>query len=404
MTNIKTIFDAACQHHTYNGVFVKSVHTYAQAWLNKSDDHIHFFGGNLLGVHPIRYTSSDRNDWLDELLGIDEGEVRKQVTALPTINEEWKRATDIVNISCLYITHRAFNSTLPPNQKEQLMIDALMIMQFKLMSSLITHFFRYPADEATALATYAALSKKFAIKQCGNWYNVLLERSKDIISKESIHAQTISKFNDDAAIVYMITDIQGRLRNMVKNLWNVFDMVRTQDAKILTTGGTIELDGKIVVRDVARYFTPYSRYLQEIVHDEPVFIKPELVEVIASTQFTMPVELLMQSLQYLTAASKSNDKVVAELLNETLLHAFDFLHRDRRAQEAMSDLGALITKLQALYKASRSSDPALLKMRDLGEIVVKKAIASKSDTTIASVRTGMFLYIVLRTMAKGHYG
>lgn len=404
MTNIKTIFDAACAHHKFDSALVKAVHNYAQTWLNKSDDHIHFFGGNLLGVHPIRYTSSDRNDWLDELLGIDEGEVRKQVISLPTINEEWRRATDVVNISCLYLTHRAYNSSLPTDQKEQLMIDSLMIMQFKLLSSLIAHFFRYPADEKTALATYAALSKKFAIKQCGNWYNVLLERSKDIISKESIHLQTIIKFNDDAAIVYMITDIQGRLRNMIKNLWNVFDMVRTQDAKILTTGGTIELDGKVVVRDVGRYFTPYSRYLQEIVHDETVFIKMELVEVIASTQYTMPMELLTQTLKYVVEASKSNDKVVAECLNETLLHAFDFLHRDRRAQEAMSDLGALITKLQAIYKASRSSDPALIKMRELGEKIVKKAIASKSDSTIASVRTGMFLYIVLRTMAKGHYG
>jgi hypothetical protein len=36
------------------------------------------------------------------------------------------------------------------------MTDVLTILHYKLFSSLMAHFFRYPADEKTATATYAA--------------------------------------------------------------------------------------------------------------------------------------------------------------------------------------------------------------------------------------------------------
>lgn len=402
MSNIKSIMDSRMKHLKIDAKFLKAAHLYGTAWLNKSEEHIKFFGGNLLGVYPIRYTSSDRNEWLDELLGLDEYEVRKEIISLPHIDEDWKRGTDVVNLSCVYLCHAIANTSMSHSQKEQGMIDVLLIMQYKLLSSLMAHFFRYPADEKTALATYAALSKKYAIKQHGTWYGVLLARCKDIISTESIHHQTIVKFDDDAAIMYMITDIQGRLRNMIKNLWGVFDLVRTQDAKILTTGGTIVLDGKTVVRDMTRNLAPYTRYLKEVVVDKARFIKVELVEVIASAQHTMPEALLYQALNYIS--EHHNDKKVDEFLTETLLHAFENLRDDARGQERMHDLAAFIAYLRSLYMASRSSDPTLLKMRELGQEILEKSISSRSESTIASVRTGVSLYVVLRSFSRSYYG
>lgn len=400
--NIKSIMDAQLKHLKIDAKFIAAIHRYRVTWINKSEDHIRFFGGNLLGVYPIRYTTSDRNDWLDVLLELDEYEARKQIISMPHIDEDWKRATDMVNVSCCYLTHAIMTSNLTTAQKEAGMIDVLLVMQYKLFSSLMTHFFRYSADEKTALGTYAALSKKYAIKQHGTWDGVLTARAKDIISTASIHYQTIAKFNDDGAIVYMITDIQGRLRNMVKNIWGVFDQVRTEDAKILSTGGTIELDGKVVVRDVTRVLPGYTRYLDEIISDKLRFIKPELVEVICSAQYTMSEHLLYEALNYLS--DNHNNKQVKEFLTETLLHAFDYITNDKSGKDAMRDLSTLLARLRALYMASRSSDPTLLRMRDLGSAILKKSISSRSESTIASVRTGVCLFIVLRVFTKNYYG
>lgn len=400
--NIKSIMDSHLSHLKIDAKLLAAIHRYRVTWINKSEDHIKFFGGNLLGVYPIRYTTSDRNDWLDVLLELDEYAARKQIISMPHIDEDWKRATDMVNVCCCYLTHAIMTSTLSTAQKEAGMIDVLLVMQYKLFSSLMAHFFRYSADEKTALGTYAALSKKYAIKQHGTWDAVLTARAKDIISSESIHHQTIVKFHDDAAIVYMITDIQGRLRNMVKNIWGVFDQVRVEDAKILSTGGTIELDGKITVRDVSRVFPSYTRYLDEIILDKRRFIKPELVEVICSAQYTMSEHLLYEALNYLV--DHHNDKKVKEFISETLLHAFDYVTNDKSGKDAMRDLSTLLARIRALYMASRSSDPALLRMRDLGNDILKKAISSKSESTIASVRTGVCLFIILRTFTKSYYG
>lgn len=403
MPNIKSVFDGASPFKI-TPAFIKQIHHYGQAFVNKTEDHVAFFGGNLTGVHIVRFTTSDKNEWVSDFLEYDEYELKQQITALPTIDASWVRATDILNLSCLYLAHRIFKSDLNPKQKEQGMIDVLLMMHYKLISSLLAHYYRYPADEQTAMATYAALSKKFALKQHGNWSGVFLERCKDIISKNSIHYKTLERFDDDDAIVYMITDIQGRLRNMIKNLYTVFEQVRSQNAKILTVAGTVELDGKMVVRDVTSNYTPYRRYLAEIATDKDRFIKNELIEVISSVMTTMSEAMFRTALLYIVDEAKKDSKDITVLLDEILLHAFEYLSTDRRAQEKFKDIPALITRLRGLYMSSRSSDPSLLKMRNMGEKLIKKAIQSKNESMVAAVRTGVLLYVVLRTFSKEYYG
>ena len=402
MANIKSVFDVACKDIKLDNSFLKSIHAYGQSFVNRNEDHVHFFGSNLTGVYPVRFKSADRIEWIDDVLSIDEYAIRQAIVELPSVDENWKRATDVMNLSCLYLVHRVFNSSLNPKQKEQGMTDLLLVLQYKFISSLMAHYFPYPADEKTALATYAALSRKYSLKQEGTWHGVLLKRAKDIMSKQSVHYQTIARFDDDAAIVYMVTDIQGRLRNMLKKLWSVFEMVRSHEAKIHTTAGMVELDGKMVVRDISRNYPPYRRYLNEVIHDKNRFVKQELVDVIASAMHTMPEKLLIDSLNYL--CDNSNNKDVEVLLDETLTHAFEYLSTDSRAQSKFNDIPMLISKLRALYMASRSSDPSLLKMREIGEKIVKKAVKTTNTSVIAAVRTGVMLYIVLRTFSKNHYG
>ncbi|MCB1712689.1 MAG: hypothetical protein KDH96_09520, partial [Candidatus Riesia sp.] len=286
--------------------------------------------------------------------------------------------------------------------KEKALLSVLLILQFKFFSSLLSHYFPFKADEATALATYAALSKKYAIKQHGNWLNVLINRSQNIISEDSIHINTITNFDTDEDIFYMISDIQGRLKEMVKKIWAVFAEIREMNVKILSTGGTIELDGKTVIRDISNELASRRRYINEVIKERNRFVKPELVSVITSAMYTMPEQVLFNTLNYIV--DNYNDKRVTSLIDETLLHAFEYLNSDRRAKAAMDDILQLITKLRALYMASRSSDPGLLKMRELGESIVKSATVGRSAAVIASVRTGLLLYIVLRTFSMKHYG
>jgi histidyl-tRNA synthetase len=43
MTNIKSIMDAHFSHLTIDAKFLNAIHQYGVTWLNRSEDHIHFF-------------------------------------------------------------------------------------------------------------------------------------------------------------------------------------------------------------------------------------------------------------------------------------------------------------------------------------------------------------------------
>ena len=68
-----------------------------------------------------------------------------------------------------------------------------------------------------------------------------------------------------------------------------------------------------------------------------------------------------------------------------------------------SDLAGLIGKLKNLYSASRMSDPQLIKMRDLADKVVGRSVKSRNSAALASVRTGLQIYFVLRAFARKYY-
>lgn len=403
--NIKAIFDGRLAHLTIDKHFFGRVKRYVEEFKHRSDEHINFFGSNLTGTYPVRFKTTDRHEWLIDILDVDELETRREVIALPSVKESWVRGTDVMNLSCLYLVHRIMtNKSLGNNEKYQGAKDVLLALHFKLIGSLMAHYFKFPADERLAQTTYARLSKKYSIKQYGSWYRVLEARCDDILSSRSIHARTIERFNDDAAIQNMITDVQGRLKAMIKNIWEVFNKVRTEDSKLMSTSGTIELEGKMVMRDLVRKDTPYLRYIAEIAPDEVRFVKRQLVEVIGTVMPTMPEDFLVDTLRKISERARKSDKIVLELNQEVLLHAFDYFTRNRGAANQLSgDLGSMLVKFRALYMASRSKEPRLLKMREDAEKIVRESIKSRDNTVTAAVRTGLLLYILLRSFTMHYY-
>lgn len=403
--NTRTIFEDATAHIKVNNTLLTKIHHYDVAFVNKNDDHIMGFGSNLLGVYPIRFTPDDKNKWLIDLLDLDASEIRAKIVTIPGVKEEWVRGTDVMNLSCLYLLHLVYNdSGLGIKARQQGMIDILLALHYKLFGSLLAYFFKYPVDEGLALATYAALSKKFAIKQNETWGGVLEARCQDIISHDSIHLETIKSFNDDAAIQYMITDIQGRLRRMVVNIWEVMAEIRDKDNRFTTNKATIELEGKTTVRDLERNQSTYLNYLDQVILEKNRFVKPELAHIVSNLVETMPEKLLYDVLFHVVERSIKHDTKIKDLVHEVMYHAFTTLAEDRDLRESMTDIGIVGARFRSLYMSSKSTTPSLIKMREMGVVVVGNSISSKNPTVISSVRTGFLLYVLLRTLTMKHYG
>ena len=66
--SIKDVFKSECGHLKIDSRFVKRIMQYERDFVNRSEDHIEFLGGVLLGSPPLRFHTSDRHEWFDEVI------------------------------------------------------------------------------------------------------------------------------------------------------------------------------------------------------------------------------------------------------------------------------------------------------------------------------------------------
>lgn len=404
--NVKAVFDENCSHLKFDNKLAKKFSDYQIAFVNKNEDSMTFFGGNLIGVQVVRFTNQDKEKWFTDILEIDDILLEEKLIELPGINQNFHISSDLFNLSAVWLIHRFMNSPLlHDKQKEQVLLDIALALNYKYLTSILYWWFKYPADPQVAAATYAQLSYKFAIKQYGSWYATLVARCNDFLDEKSIHYQVLKKFNDDGKIVYMLNDTQGRIKDLLKNYCSEFYKVKEQGLKIKSTSSlTLDNDGEQIVRDKTKNLLGYTRYMHSIITDKDSFIKSDLIDVIANVIHTMPPKLLVASLEYCSNNYRHvGASEIEELIDLTITHSFSYLNNNRNLLKDTNDLAALISKLRGVYMSSRSNEPDLILMRKKAEHIVKSATKIKNDNVIASVRTSLLLYLVLRSFCKNYY-
>jgi len=398
MKNIKEVFEHHCSHLVFDQKLLYKIQNYERRFVTKNDTHIAFFGGNLLGVNPVRFKDEDRNRWFDEILDVDEQALEDDLYALPEVVTHRHVSSDVMNLSCLWVIHKFLTSDkLNDDDKYEGALATALILQYKFITSILAHFFRFDADPIVAQATYSQLTKRFGIKVYGSWYELLKNRSDDIVRKGGLWYSKLVTFDQD--IDKIVNDIQGRIKDIIKNIMDVFTAVKNSpELQIRNTSSTLELDGELKVRDKTRLISQYMRYLLELIHDKNNFIIPELVGVIVKTVPTMPKSNLVQVLTYMANnASPKADPRVQRICELTLQHAFDYLTKNPGTMASSSDIPGLLKKMRSLYQASRTTNPMILELRDLTEQISVVATKSKNKVLIASVRNAVLLYILLRT-------
>lgn len=401
----RDVFNDECADLAIDAKLAKRIHTYQVDFTQKNEEHIGFFGQNLLGVHIVRFDPSDRDRWFDDVLDADEIALTQRIHALPGINPEFNVSSDVMNLSCIWLLHRLFNSKLPEKVKHEAMVDVVLVMQYKFFTSRLYRHFKYPADRAVAEATYAQLTLKYDIKSYGSWATLFRAKAEDTIAKTSIHYDTIRKMDDDADVVYFANDAQGRIRDMLKNLYDEFLKVHKQGSRISSVSQIVEHDGSEILRDRSKNLTAYTRYLHSIVSDKSSFIHEELTKIICRVMHTMSERMFIETLEWMSRNYRqSKAEVVEQVLDDVLIHAFDYLVSHREAVRTSTDLPGLISKLRGVYMSSRSTDPALLSLRERTEYMVSQATGKPvSSSTVPSARTGVLLYCVLRAFTMKHY-
>lgn len=403
MDTIKSVFEAAAPDFVVDQKLIQRLVEFERTFVNRNEDHIAFFGGQLTGVNPMRFTPSDRDKWFAEVLDIDDLLVEDGIKRLP-IDQTWVRANDVFNQSCVWVLHRILTSSLSPSQKELGAKLTIQIMQYKMLGSLLAHNFRYPADEGTAQATLAAMSRKYLIKTSKSWHDLLEKRAVEMVSPRSVHRNAYMLMRSDDAVIKMIHDIQNRLKELIKSINKIFYDLHARGVKVRTESSVREIDGSVVLKDKTRQYTTFIRYLHQVMDDPKSFVRDDLVDVVADSMHTMNPRLLVETLDWMSKNRLApRHDYITELADETLIYAFELIASDRKLFNSRGGLTPLIAKLRSMYMASRMSNDSLLKTKELSDKVVRAALTTRNESVVASVRTGVQLYLVLRAMAMHYY-
>lgn len=413
---IAKTFDRVAKDVRIDAALLRRIHEYERAFVNRNNDHVEFFGGNLMGVNPIRFRSIDRDDWFTDVIQIDELELRDALDDLPAMNSQWVggvRASDVMNISCIWLLHAIGKSAhLSVQERKEGMVDTLLVLQYKFLSSLMAHYYPYPADKSTMEAAYAAMTLRYALKKAGSWNVMLRERAEEVISSTGIHKATYTKFNNDKDIGNMIQDIQGRLRKIVQSMTNLFYETRSKGGKIGIDKAIDSIDGEQFLKDKSRHYSTYLRYIHTVADDPRSFIRQELIDLVHDLHSTLDPRRLFEALEWCSVnhreviprwEPKVKGAYVEGFFDEVLLYVFSLMSNKQANITKGSGIGPLLAQLRTLYMASRMSDPSLLKAKEMADNIINASINSRNASVAASTRTGLQLYIVLRTLAKELY-
>lgn len=398
---IKDILAKTMSHVKVNQALVRDIDYYVNSYLNKNEDHVSFFGSNLTGVTRIVYGNDDRNAWAIEILDIDEIEIKSRVKALDHIGSDWVRGTDGVNLSLIYTMHLIHHSTLSTTSKRQAIINCLVILQAKFLSSLLYGYFKHPVSEKLALAVYDALSRKFYIKKYGTWLAILQARAESIYDHD--HKNTIVTFETDERIQYMITDVQTRIKSMILNIYDVTMKLNAKGVGVGSNSMMVKMEDSIEVRSIERDFDNYRNYLNQVIQEPRAFIKDEIVDIISDSITTMPKKLLYDMLLVVSSKAQTNDTKFNEKTEDILIYTFDYFRENKRSVNDLSNLGRLVVALKSLFTASKTNSTTVINLREYFDKMVKDNIKSRNPATIAGLRTGIVLYIILRTLTKNFY-
>ena len=180
-------------------------------------------------------------------------------------------------------------------------------------------------------------------------------------------------------------------------------ILREDDAKMLIVSAKADLGDKVVVRDLIRDEQQYLRYLKDISVDKSRFIKKDLINVIANVMTTMPETQLTPVLNRYCELCSNGDEATLKLADEIMLHAFEHMNKDRTSNSRNFNLGNTLIKFRRLYIASRNKEAKMMFIKDQSEKITAEAAKTKSTTVVSSLRTGLLLYILLRSLSKEYY-
>lgn len=395
--DLKDVFEFYLKDIKVDAVLYDKIKRYRLAWAQKDSIYIEFLGGNLTGVHPIRFSTLDEDKFFIDILNIDQSNLKYDLHKLAGIDKSRNVTSNPMYLTLFYLIHR-YASLYP---KEKYAVDAIKevyyIFAYKVISSLISHYFSYNLDLATAKATYERLTNRFLIKKYGSWQKVFEHRAQDVLPPNGLHfKRAIDGTTDDG--VRTIADMQGRIRENIKNIYVVLMEVIQSNEKIFSTTLIEEDEDGGTTKDVADRPDKYIMYIRGIVNKPNDFIVDDLVYLTHNLIKNLPVDKFVETLKYISEKLVIKPSSADDFIEISIDTTINYMTSKGITHDYANRILDVMMNMKGYWSSSSVKDSKVIHVKKYVSNIVSEATGLKTNWQIASISIAVLIYVFLRAV------
>ena len=407
--NLKEIFDEYC-HVSIDKKFLERITKWRNKFYSKNSEHVGFFSSASFGLYIPKWTSEEDDEWLTEIIGIDEEEVADYVYELPSINKDFQVSSNILSISFIYLMHKAtINKSLSTVDNDKVRKTLMEVLVARYMTSIMyKYFYRGKTSPEVSTEVFERLSKRFDLKVAGNWKNWIEMKAEGFVlgddqRQDAKYAkQEVFQRFEDELVVRKLNSIKSQLNKAAIEINSVFRQVLEDQDKIASKSAlSMSVDG-LYLADLVRDQTKYLHYQDAIFIDKNTFIKEDLLAVIEQSMPTISSNIFRGALEWILdnqMESKYKRKIV-EVRHDILIYAIQLIKDENLHTNDLVQVGY---RLRQNILSGKNNDRTVMKVRKMVDEFIVKFRPQSKGKLVSLERSAIMIYIVLRTLAMNYY-
>jgi len=371
----------------------KRVSAYKIALISKSTTNTDFMSSPYIGAHEIRFTDEDRYNFFFTI-GIEEEDVKTGLQDVEFIKKHHKVPRETINFTSMVLIEDAHESSLNAKSKESLIIDLAIIMQFRILTSMYSRYFKYIENMSIIKAVYEKLYNYNLNKQYGSNYAVLDHRARMLINNKT-HLKHFKKKNIEG-IVYLINDMSGALRSMTQLWYKYLLEVKEENERINNTSVIVRGEEGDKIGSVEDQHAKYLQNIQDKIGNKYEFVNETRIELLLELVPRLSKDKVKIVLTHIHEEYLKDPKEISELLRDVIEVCIRFLYINKVLYPPYaSRSGLVVTYLKNLFSSSNVKDKNMKKVKMLLVEISKDALGSRNKQTNMSMAIVVAVYIFM---------
>lgn len=375
------------------------------------DQHPAALNTPMLGLAKIHFLTKDTMALFD-IFDIEKSSFENVIWSADAVDTARRVSSDAYNILTIWLVYLTEHSSLPRNQKDDLQYMLIKLMHYRFFTSTVNYGLPHGANESVMEYTINSLSNKFDIKkkETSTWKLVMEARSMDALSRSSVHAKTLKTFSTDDKVLYVITDIQTRIRVKLTNIIRKYFKDKEDGNRMGSYGIVSEIEGEKVIKNLV---ASYDQMIEGICNDAlntNKFIDHSSIDIAVKITGNIRADMFRSLLIKFSGMAidqyrkKTHDKVEGTAEHRLLIGYRVLISNiiQKTYRECIFDKTVnmkskleILQKARNIYRSSRIDNEDVAVIKNTVTKFVSEYSDSSRESTNASLRIAFISYILL---------